>query len=216
MSELNDLDRFIAAAKAKGAADDFLGTLLKEQGWPARDVYGAIGRFYERETGLAVPLPGSRMESAREAFFYLLAFVTLASWAFAVGSIWFVRIEQWFADPLERTSYYWTRRELTFQLAAIFVAFPAFLLAMRTVLREQSRNPEKGDSGVRRWLTNLALFLTALILIGDLTYFLARFLGGGLSIPFALKSLVVSVIAGAIFWYYTAAFAKPKGARESA
>jgi protein-S-isoprenylcysteine O-methyltransferase Ste14 len=49
------------------------------------------------------------------------------------------------------------------------------------------------------------LLITALVVIGDLISFLARFLSGGLSWSFALKSLVVCVIAGAIFWYYTAA-----------
>jgi heme A synthase len=146
------------------------------------------------------------MESAREAFFYLLAFLTLGCWSVAVGAIWFARIDQWFDDPLA----YSYHRDLTFPIASILVAFPVYLLAMRSVLREQALYPDKRESGVRRWLTNLALLITALILIGDLTYFLARFLGGGLSMSFVLRSLVVSIIAGGIFWYYTAAVARRK------
>jgi hypothetical protein len=203
-SSSHKLDEFIAAAKAQGASDESLAVMLKEHGWPAKEVYSAFGRFYERQTGLPIPSAAGQMESAREAFFYLLAFLTLSCWAVAVGAIWFARIDQWFDDPLD----YYYRRDLTFPIASILVAFPAYLLAMRSVLREQAQHPEKKESGVRRWLTNWALLITALILIGDLTYFLARFLGGGLSMAFVLKSLVVSIIAGGIFWYYTAAVAR--------
>jgi hypothetical protein len=88
-------------------------------------------------------------------------------------------------------------------MASVLIAFPAFLWATRNVLRELSDSPEKVDSAVRRWLTNLALLVTALVFIGDLVSFLARFLGGGMTTPFALKSIVVAVLAGGVFLYYS-------------
>src|ERR1035438_2122733 len=50
------LHTFIEASKAKGAADDFLVNLLREQGWAAKDIYAALGRYYQSLTGLPVPV----------------------------------------------------------------------------------------------------------------------------------------------------------------
>ena len=47
---------YIESAKAKGAADDFLVGLLREQGWAAEDIYAAFGRYYQTLTGLPVPV----------------------------------------------------------------------------------------------------------------------------------------------------------------
>jgi len=60
---------FIEASKAKGAADDFLADLLRQQGWAAEDIYAAFGRYYHSLTGLPVPVrSGGAGEAARDAF----------------------------------------------------------------------------------------------------------------------------------------------------
>jgi hypothetical protein len=89
-------------------------------------------------------------------------------------------------------------------LASIIVAFPVYLLAMRFILRDLSAHREKHESGVRRWLTYIALFLASGIVTGDLITFLAFFLRGDLTARFALKVFTVLVIAGGVFWYYLA------------
>ena len=48
------------------------------------------------------------------------------------------------------------------------VAFPIFLLVMRTILREAQNHPERLQSPVRKWLTYIALLLTAAAMICDL------------------------------------------------
>jgi uncharacterized membrane protein len=73
---------------------------------------------------------------------------------------------------------------------------------MRFILREVEKNPEKVESGVRKWLTYIALLVTAGIVIGDLITFLSYFLRGELTARFVLKALMVIAIAGSIFWYY--------------
>jgi uncharacterized membrane protein YidH (DUF202 family) len=55
---------------------------------------------------------------------------------------------------------------------------------------------------VRKWLTYIALLLTAGAMIGDLIWFFDYFLTGELTSRFVLKSLTVMVICGAIFVYY--------------
>jgi hypothetical protein len=200
---MSELQEFIQASKTKGASDEFLAALLIRRGWPADAVYAALGDYWAAVTGVGVPQRKSSAESAREAFFYLLAFSTLCCWASALGSAMFTFIDRWFPDLVTQPSYYQNvRSSVTWQMAALVVAFPIFLLVMRAILKENAANPEQPQSGARKWLTYIALLLTAGAMIGDLIWFLAALLNGEITVRFVLKSLVVMLICGAIFVYY--------------
>jgi hypothetical protein len=199
-----ELTNFMEAAKAKGISDEFLTALLTNQGWPKDEVFAALGGYWERAAGVAVPQRAGRGESSRDAFLYLLSFATLATWACALGSMLFQFIEYWFPDPVVSLHVNNLRSVVTWQMASIAVAFPIFLLVMRTILTEARNQPERLQSGVRKWLTYIALLLTAGGLIGDLICFLDYFLKGELTVRFLLKALVVLLICAAIFLYYLA------------
>jgi len=203
-SKSERLDGFIEAAKSKGASDEFLVNLLREEGWAAKEIYAAFRRRYESPTGLALPARGEGSgKSARDLFLYLLAFSTLATWTTALGSLLFTLVDRWFPDPAVPQRYdEGSRYAVSSQMACIIVAFPIYLLVMRFILREVERHPGKIESGVRKWLTYIALLVTAGIVICDLITFLAYFLRGGLSVHFVLKALTLIAIAGSIFWYY--------------
>jgi hypothetical protein len=196
------LQDFVKASKSKGASDEFLATFLSRRGWPADDVYAALGSCLEEATGLTVPERTAGGESSRDAFLYLLSFSTLATWSSALGSMLFRFIEQWFPDPVSRDYVYNLRNAITWQMASVAVAFPIFLFVMRTILREAQDRPERLQSGVRKWLTYIALLLTAGGMICDLIWFFDYFLTGELTSRFVLKALTVIVICGAIFSYY--------------
>jgi hypothetical protein len=203
MQPSSDLAAFIAAAKAKGASDESLIALLKQAGWPVRDVLAALRRYYEETTGIALPARGSSGESAREAFLHLLAFCTLATWTVALGSLLFTLIEYAFPDPvMVQRGYLHIRYSVATEMASLFVAFPIYLLINRIIFRESAKRPAAVESGVTRWLTWLALLIAAGVIIGDLITFLAWFLRGELSVRFVLKVLVVGVLAAGVFWYY--------------
>ena len=204
---MSDLGAFLRSAKQQGASDEFLVALLKEHGWPAKEVHAQLGAHYAEMTGIAIPAPPSRLETAREAAIHLLAFVTLGFWICSLGSVWFELIDRWIPDAT-RLAYgdaSWTVRRIAWQMAWIIVAFPAFLWATRTILDDQTRNPDKAESGARRWLTNLALLIAALVFLGDLVSFLAAFLQGELTLRFVLKSALVFVLAASVFLYYSRA-----------
>ena len=199
----SELSEFIAAAKERGASDPALVALLRQRGWSEKAVYDALASYYEAQTGLTVPSPRAASESAREAFLYLLSFATLAIWTYALGSLLFAIIERAFPDSVVTQNYgYYADYSTSVEIAGLLVAFPIYLLAMRFILRATGQVPETLESRVRAWLTWLALFLTAGIVVGDLITFLAYFLRGELSPRFTLKVLVVLVISGTIFWYY--------------
>ena len=209
------LHTFIEASKAKGAADDFLVNLLREQGWAAKDIYAALGRYYQSLTGLPVPVrAGGAGEAARDAFLYLLALSTLATWTIALGSLMFTYIDRWFPDPLVRQPIA-ASFEVSSEMACIIVGFPIFLLVMRFILREVETRPEKLESGIRKWLTYIALLIAAGTVIGDLITFLTFFLQGELTTRFVLKVLTVVAIAGSIFWYYLGSLKKGVGHGEA-
>jgi hypothetical protein len=193
---------FVDAAKSKGAQDEFLTSFLARRGWPQDDVYAALGTYWERETGVAIPGRTGGGESSRDAFLYLLSFSTLATWASALGSMLFQFIDRWLPDPVSRDQIYSLRTAVTWQMASIAVAFPIFLLVMRAILREAQDRPERLQSGVRKWLTYIALLLTAGAMICDLIWFFDYFLTGELTSRFVLKAATVMVICGVIFIYY--------------
>jgi hypothetical protein len=197
-----ELQPFIDAAKERGAADSFLAELLTRGGWPPADVYGALGAWWSRTTGVAVPQRRGSAENARDAFLYLLAFSTLATWASALGSLWFHLIDYWLPDPVSSRFYYNFRETVTWQMAALLVALPIYLVVMRQILRETRANPDRIESGVRKWLTYIALFLAAVAVVSDLVVFVDYFLKGELTTRFVLKCVVVAVTCGGIFWYY--------------
>jgi hypothetical protein len=201
--EISQLLLFIEAAKAKGASDEFLATFFARRGWPEDDVHAALGRYWERQTGMSIPERRAGGESSRDAFLYLLAFTTLATWAGALGSMFFQFIDYWIPDPVTAQAGLNLRALVTWQMASIAVAFPVFLLTMRTILGEAQDHSERLQSGVRKWLTYIALLLTAGGMIGDLIWFLDYFLTGELTARFILKSLTVMLICGAIFIYYS-------------
>ncbi|MGO4886097.1 MAG: DUF5671 domain-containing protein [Bryobacteraceae bacterium] len=212
-SKSEKLVAFIEASKAKGAADGFLADLLREQGWAADDIYAAFGRYYQSLTGLPVPVrAGGAGEAARDAFLYLLAFSTLGTWTIALGSLMFSFIDRWFPDPVARESYA-PRYEISSEMACVIVAFPIFLFVMRFILREVESNPEKLESGVRKWLTYIALLVAAGSVIGDLITFLTFLLEGELTSRFVLKVVTVLAMAGGVFWYYLGSLRR--GARHA-
>ena len=209
------LIEFLEAARAHGASDDLLADLLERRGWSRKDIYNAFGSVYERLTGLELPGRGARSaESARDAFLYLLSFGTLATWAGGLGSLFFTLIDAQFPDAAAPQQFRNLGIEISGSLASIIVAFPIYLFTMRLLLRGVQAQPEKLESGVRRWLTYIALLLASATIIGDLVTFLSYFLRGDLTTRFVLKVLTVFLIAGGVFWYYLVWLEKP-GERRS-
>ncbi len=70
------------------------------------------------------------------------------------------------------------------------------------IAREVARRPEALESGVRKWLTYIALVITACTLLGDAVWFLTTFLTGDLTVRFAWKAFVLFVVAAGVFSYY--------------
>jgi len=212
----NALQEFLEAAKRQGASDESLVALLRGRGWPEDDVYRALADHYEKQSGVRVPAY-KRSGSAKDAFLYLLSFSMLATWTIGLGSMMFTLIDRWIRDPLSPANNYYSggSYQIADSLACIIVAFPLYLLTMRSILREVGLHPEKLESPVRKWLSYIVLLIAAGVVVGDLITFLTYFLRGELTGRFMAKTSVVLVIAGGVFWYYLGSLQRGAATRKS-
>jgi hypothetical protein len=206
-SVINSLSNFIEVSRNQGVSDEIIYKLLKNQGWSTPEIESAFTLVIEKLVGFSLPRPSQpRSESSREAFLYLLSFATLGIWSQALGSIGFMAVNRLVEDSL-------TESDGSFRLAAslarLIVVYPIYLLLMKLLMNNLANYPENYQSGVRKWLTYLALFITALIVIADLVWFLTSFLTGSLTLRFVGKSLIILIIAGGIFAYYLTWLLRP-------
>ena len=197
------LDGFLERSLAAGIPHESVVKMLIARGWPEKEVYDALASHYQRLTGIEVPPRVSVTTSAKDAFFYLLIFSTLATWAVALGCLAFALVDRWIPDPLfNGYQQSFDSYTITWSLASIIVAFPLYLLISRAVTVEAARHPEKLDSAVRKWLTYLALVVAACVFMGDLIAVLTHLLRGELTSHFLAKAFVVLALSGGIFFYY--------------
>ncbi len=177
--------------------------MLRAHGWQEREIYEALAERYRTTLGVEIPRRSGARASAREAFLYLLAFGTLASWTFGFGSLVFDLIDGWIADPLFGYSTHGNPgASMASSLAALLVSFPVFLLVSRSVAKEARQQPERMDSSIRKWLTYMALVIAAAVFVGDLITAVTYLLRGELTSRFFAKSAVVLLISGGVFFHY--------------
>ena len=169
---------------------------LFSAGWQEAEVKKALASFAEVDFPIPVPKKKPYL-AAREAFLYLVSFITLYISAFSFGALIFSFIDTWFPDPLKfgggvpRTA-----------IASLIVAFPIFLVITRALHKGVAQDPERKESRIKKWLTYLTLVIAAGVLIGDLITVLSSLLGGELTMRFFLKAFTVFGVAGSIFGYY--------------
>jgi hypothetical protein len=203
---------FTRRALDKGVSRERVASALKQAGWSEPDIRAAAGAFADIDFPVPVPRPRPHL-SAQEVFIYLLFFTTLSMCAFNLGALIFQLIDLYFPDATRGTgvglfgNIGGDRRSVIDQamrgnISALIVAFPVFLFLFRTINVALRRDPTKRQSGPRKWLTYLALFVTASTLIGDFSSLIYNLLGGELATPFLLKSATVAIISGGVFGYF--------------
>jgi Domain of unknown function (DUF5671) len=199
----HDLDAFVGTAKASGIPDDALVPLLRQNGWSERRIYRSLTAYYGEALGVAPPSRSGAADNARDGFYYLLNFITLGFWTVALGQIFYTLISRAFPDAGAGIRYEgYLVSQISWQIATIIVTFPVFAYINGAINRELASRSDAADSGVRRWLTYIALVIAAVIVLGDGIWFLETFLRGELTVRFILDSLVLLVIGGGVFAYY--------------
>jgi len=192
----NELHSFVKESLGSKQSRAAIRGALLSAGWQEQEIIKALNSFAEIDFPVPVPRRKPYL-AAREAFLYLVSFITLYITAFSFGALVFAFIDIWFPDLLRfgggipRTA-----------IASLIVAFPIFLVITRALKKGAERDPERKESRVKKWLTYLTLVIAAGVLIGDLITVLSSLLGGELTMRFFLKASVVFLVAGSIFGYY--------------
>jgi hypothetical protein len=205
------LARFVEHARRQGVDHGTLRQVLRDAGWKSRQVDEVL---FAREVGMPVPEPEGA-SSARDTFLHLLSFTALYTWVISLVVLYFTYVNvalpehAWEDDSWVREN---VRGAIRWGLASIVVAYPLFLLLWRSVLRSAARQPEKGLSGPRRWLTYLSLFVGAVTLLSDVITLVYYLFEGELTLRFVLKVGILFAITGAVFAYLALTL---RGAKEA-
>lgn len=140
--------------------------------------------------------------SAKVAFLYCLSMIVLGFLASGVGTALFGLIDK--LIPEVSGTYYGGLNGGAFKYAisSIVIAGPLYYFLVYLLRKGLVNNEYSGDSEPRRWLTYFLLLVSSITIIGSLVRLLYSYLDGDLSLRFALKALVVLIIAGLVFGYY--------------
>lgn len=198
----NDLQTFLDAAKSGGVTDDSIVGVLTVAGWSRRRVYRGLADYYARLLGTPLPAVRRAGDDARDAFLYLLNFITLGFWTTSLGQVFYILIDHAFPDAAQWHGGLSLTTRLAWPLAATIVTFPVFAFVASRIGAELRARPDAALSGVRAWLTYAALVLAAIVVLVDAIWFLDAILRGELTIKFVLDSLVLLVLGGGVFAIY--------------
>jgi hypothetical protein len=87
-------------------------------------------------------------------------------------------------------------------IATLIIFFPIFLILMRYWKRTAKEGLGKTDSGIRKWMIYLILFLSAIVVAVDLVTLVRYFVAGEITARFIWKVIVALIAAGFVGWYY--------------
>ena len=199
-----EIVHFVRESLTRGIQRSDIERALAEAGWQDDLIRDALGIFAEVEFPIPVPRPKPYL-SAREVFIYLILFSALYVAAYHIGALVFELIDRRFPDPLQNQYLARTSDDrIRWNVSAIVVAFPIFILTFRAVTRAIASDPARRLSRPRKWLTYLTLFVAGVSLVGDVTFLVYNALGGELTARFLLKVATIGIIAGGIFAFFLA------------
>ena len=200
MALSQELVNFVKESLQRGIPRTEIANTLIKAGWPVEQVNQSLSGF--ADTNFPVPVPRPALSAKpREAFLYVILFLTLFVSAFNLGSLLFSFINLAFPDPSE-TDVDQIYFGIRWALSWLVVTLPVFFYIASLLRRNVRSDPASGSSRIRRQLTYLTLFIASSVLLGDVVGLIFNFLSGDLTVRFLLKVLTVATIAGGTFSYY--------------
>lgn len=139
--------------------------------------------------------------TAKDVFFHLLSVGTLTVAIVSLIALLFQYINVKFPDALD--FYYLGSLDIIRQsMASLFIVWPVYVFVTSLIYKDLVDAPGKHETGIRKWLLYLTLFVTSITMIIDLITLVNYFLNGEITTRFILKVLTVLVAAGGVFAYY--------------
>lgn len=202
MAANSSLVQFVHDALSAGRSRDDIRLALTEAGWSQPEITDSLSAFAATDFTPPVPRPHPHL-TARDTFIYLLLFSTLGFVAFNLISLAHAILDLVLPDPAASA---WEEGYATdtvrWSIAALVVSTPVYVWLTLGVQRRIGKDSGHRRSPARKWLTYMALFVAAMVFLGDIVYVIYSFLTGEATLRFLLKAAVVAGVSGAIFWFY--------------
>ncbi len=138
----------------------------------------------------------------RDVFANLLATIGLYVSVISFGTLLFGYIEIYFPDALAGDVARYQHAALRWPISILVIVFPLFVWLTTYLQKDLLKYPEKRELRTRKWLLYFTLFLTTIIIVGDLISLLYWFLSGDVTTRFVLKVFAILLIAAVVFVYY--------------
>lgn len=196
-----DLEKYIATARAQNATNDQIKQQLVQSGWVESEVSEALNPQPSGAPNLPPP-PVPRF-GMWVAFQYIILFISLYISATALGGLLHTAVDRIFQDRINQYSYGSTINSylLNFYLAFLIVGFPIFAYLFITLKRQVIKKPAIKNITSRKVLIYITLVGTFLIMVGHLIVTLISFLSGSIALSSIFHLGVTFLIAGSIFGY---------------
>lgn len=192
MSTSPEIARFIEAGLRAGHSPEELRQALTDAGWPAHEIEAALALW--TDGGLRLPVPRPRQTvSGRDVLLYGLMGVAVLSLTWHLVSLGFALIARWLPDPLQDRIN--DTESMRWSIAVLIVLLPLFLWLNHRAETAARADPGQRKTPVRHGFGAVALFLSALVLLGSAVTVVYTGLSGALTLHFLAKSALVAAVA---------------------
>lgn len=202
MQAKDSISQFVRDALLAGHSRDDIRQALRQAGWSASEINEALAQYADVPFTPPIPVPRPQL-TTRDMFIYAVLFTALTYTAVYLISLAHATLDLWMPDPADNpyVEFSATRR-IRWAAATLIVAAPVYLWMSRYIRRQIELDPRQLRSPVRKALTYLALFVSALVFLADATFLIYGFLQGEATLRFVLKVAAVAVVTLAIFLFY--------------
>jgi membrane protease YdiL (CAAX protease family) len=137
----------------------------------------------------------------KDFFLHLLNIVTFYLSVINFITLFLQYISALFPDPL---NFYYggIASSVRLSMSILLIALPVYILTSWILGKDLKKEPARRELGLRKWLIYLTLFVAAITIIVDLITLINNFLSGELTVQFFLKTIIVLIVAVAVFGYY--------------
>ncbi len=192
MKPADDLALFVQDGLRAGHNPTELRAALSGAGWSATEIDSALNAW--GDAGLRLPVPRPRPSvSGRDVLIYGLMAVTLLGVTWHLVQLSFGLIDIWLADPF-RDSFH-NAASMRWSIAVLIVGLPLFLWLNHRAETTSHADPGQRKSPIRKKFGAGALFLSALVLLGNAVAVVYTILSGEMTGQFVAKAGVVACVA---------------------
>jgi Domain of unknown function (DUF5671) len=202
MAKADVIREFVHEALLAGRSRHEIYEALSAAGWTKKEIARGLSAFVDQPFNPPIPRPQIQL-TARETFLYSVLFTALAFTTGNFVSLIHAILDIWLPDASENSySRIAAIQTIRWSIASLVVFAPLFVWMTFLTERRTAADASLRTSSVRKWTLYIVLFFSALTLLSDAVYAIYSFLDGELTLRFALKSLTVAGVAGAVFAFY--------------